>query len=273
MWPRGRIRGTEFPGKGRTEVLVAHVALHTLRETVRDRVFLVTLFFALILIGGSLAVTPLAAGQREKVIQDVGLAALTGIGLFLAVFAGASLVHREMERRTIYTLLARPVSRAEYLCGKYVGILLTIALNLSIMAVIFGGIVQFHLQAFTWNHVAAIYLIGLELAAIAAFSILFSVLSSPVLGAFFTLAGFFVGHLAGDLITFARMLPPGASRSLTLGLTYLLPNLEYFNAKGMAVYGRTVEPGYLGWATLYGLAYVTAAMLLAVLVFRRKDMK
>ncbi len=273
MSPRGRNRGTELPREERTAVLVAHVALHTLRETVRDRVFLVTLFFALVLIGGSVAVTPLAAGQQEKVVQDVGLAALTGIGLFLAVFAGASLVHREMERRTIYTLLARPVSRAEYLFGKYAGILMMIALNLSIMAVIFGALVHFHLRAFTWNHVAAIYLIGLELAAIAAFSILFSVLSSPVLGAFFTLAVFFVGHLAGDVVSFARMLPPGGSRNLTLGLTYLLPNLEYFNAKGMAVYGRTVEPEYLGWATLYGLAYATAAMLLAVTVFRRKDMK
>ncbi|MFH1277451.1 MAG: ABC transporter permease [Candidatus Eisenbacteria bacterium] len=252
---------------------VVHVAVHTLRETVRDRVFLVTLLFALLLIGGSVAVSPLAAGQRDRVIKDVGLASISIIGTLLAVFVGASLVHRETERRTIYTLLSRPLGRAEYVIGKYLGVVLTLALNVSIMAVFFGLLVHFLLKSLTMDHLAAIYLIGVELAVLAAFSILFSVLSSPVLSAAFTLSLFFVGHLAADIRRFAELLPPGLFRSLSAGAGYLLPNLEYFNAKGMAVYGKAVEPGLLVWATLYAAGYIVTAVGIAALVFRRKDLK
>lgn len=252
---------------------IAHVATHTLRETVRDRVFLVTLLFALVLIGGSVAVSPLAAGERDKVIKDIGLASISAIGTLLAVFVGASLVHREMERRTIYTLLTRPLGRTEYVIGKYLGVVLTLVLNVAIMAVFFSALVRFYLGSLTGAHLAAIYLIGVELAVLAAFSILFSVLASPVLSALFTLALFFVGHLTGDIREFVRMLPPGLFRSFTSAVGYTLPNLEYFNAKGMAVYGRPVEPSLLFWATLYGAGYAMIAMAVAVLVFRRKDIQ
>lgn len=252
---------------------IAQVAVHTLRETVRDRVFVVTLLFALLMIGGSVAVSPLAAGQQDRVIKNVGLASISVIGTLLAVFVGASLVHRETQRRTIYTLLARPLGRGEYLIGKYVGVVLTLALNVSIMALFFGLLVHFHLRSLTFDHLAAIYLIGVELAVLAAFSILFSVLSSPVLSAIFTLSLFFVGHLSADVVRFTEMLPPGLFRSLARTAGQILPNLEYFNAKGMAVYGKAVTPDLVLWATAYAAGYIATAVGIAALLFRRKDLK
>ncbi len=251
---------------------VAEVAVHTLKETIRDRVFAVSLLFAAILIAGSVALSPLAAGQRGKVIQDVGLAAITAIGVFLAVFVGASLVHREMERRTIYTLLARPVGRTEYLIGKYIGVVLTLSLNVAAMGALYLALIAFHLHDFTAGHVAAVYLIAVELAVLAAFSVLFSVVSSPALGGLFTLAVFVVGHLAEDLQRFATLLPPGWTRSIARAAALFVPNLELFNVKGMVVYGKPVEPGLLVWATLYALGFVASAMLVAAVAFRRKDL-
>ena len=252
---------------------VAQVALHTLRETVRDRVFLVSLFFAAALIAGSLAVSSLAAGQQDKVIKDLGLGAISMIGLLLSVFVGASLVHREVQRRTIYTLLARPVSRMEYVAGKYAGMALTLALNVAIMAAFFGLLVHFHLHSLRWAHLVAIYMIGLELAVVAAYSILFSVVASPVIGAFFTLSIYFVGHLVTDIRGFADMLPSETAAALVRGICLLLPNLEIFDVKGMAVYGKTIEPALVGNATLYGVLYAAGVVLVAAALFRRKDLK
>jgi ABC-type transport system involved in multi-copper enzyme maturation permease subunit len=253
-------------------VRVCQVALHTLKETARDRVFAASLLFALVLIGGSVALSPLTAGQRDKVVQDIGLASIAGIGVFLAVFVGASLVHREMERKTIYTILARPIGRAEYLVGRYCGVVLTLGLNVAAMGLFFLLIVRFQVGAVTWAHVAAIYLIAVELSVLAAFSVLFSVVSSPALGGLFTLAVFFVGHLSEDVQRFAALLPSGALRTAARAAGLFLPNLELFNVKGMAVYGKPVGAGLVIWASLYAAGFIAAALLVAAAAFRRKDL-
>ncbi len=252
---------------------IGQVAVHTLKETVRDRVFLVSLLFAVLLIASSVVVSPLAAGEQDRVIKNMGLASISAIGLFLAIFVGASLVHREVERRTIYTLLSRPVSRGEYVIGKYVGIVLTLALNVGSMALLFSALVYFYLDSLSVAHIAAIYLIGVELAVVASASILFSVLSSPVLGALFTLALYFIGHLAGDIGTFAEMIPSRPAALLCKGVSTILPHLTLFDVKGMAVYGKSVEPGLLLSATLYAIGYIAPLLFLAVILFRRKDLQ
>ena len=252
---------------------IVQVAVHTLKETMRERVFGVSLFFAVLLIVSSVGVSFIAAGEQDKVIKDVGLAAISIIGIFLAVVVGASLVHSEVKRKTIYTLLARPIGRAEYVVGKYLGMALTLILNILVMGLFFVALVHFYLHSLSPGHFAAIYLIGLELCLVAAFSVFFSVISTPIVGAFFTMSIYFVGHLVQDIQRFAEMLPEGsASRMLHWGC-YLLPNLEYFNVKGMAVYGETIAPSLVATATLYGVCYIAAIVLLASVIFRRKDLK
>ena len=249
------------------------VALHTLLETMRDRVFGVSILFAVLLLGAALLLSPLAAGEQDKIVMDLGLAGISLIGLFLALFIGASLVFREVERRSIYTILSKPLARDEYILGKYAGSVLTVLLNVLFMSVLYVLLVSLYLKTFHFGLLAALYLIALELTVIAAFSLLFSVVSSPFLGAFFTLAIYVAGHLARDILHFAEMMPAGIGREILKGVTYLLPNLEYFNVKGMAVYGKPIGMDLLLFATGYGALYVCAALLLATLVFRRKDLQ
>ncbi len=249
------------------------VARHTVLEAVRDKVFVVSILFAATLLGAALALSPLASGEREKLVQDLGLGAIAAIGLLLAIFVGTSIVYREMERRTIYTLLARPVGRSEYLVGKYIGMVATIAFNVAIMFVLYAAVVHFDLGTFHVELAEAAYLIGVELAVITAFSLFFSVVASPFLGAFFTLILFVAGHLTADVIRFSEMLPPGVGRAVFRGAAYVLPNLELFNIKGMAVYNKPVTWQYIAGATGYAALYIVALVLLSVVIFRRKDLK
>ncbi len=249
------------------------VAVHTIKEAVRDRVFSVSILFSAILFSTALALTPLAAGQRDKLVQDLGLGAIAAIGLLLAVFIGTSTVYREIDKRTIYTLLARPISRGEYVTGKYVGLVLTVILNVMIMFTLYSALVHFYLHQFKIELLAAAYLIGVELAVISAFSLFFSVIASPFLGAFFTGILFVVGHLASDIMRFAEMLPDGIARKVFQGAGYVVPHLEYFNIKGMAVYGKPVTLEYMAWTTMYGLLYALALVLISVVIFRRKDLR
>ena len=252
---------------------MGQVAVHTIKEAVRDRIFGVSILFAGVLLAVALALTPLAAGQRDKLVQDLGLGAIAGIGLLLAVFVGTSMVYREIERRTIHTLLARPISRSEYVIGKYIGMVVTIVLNVAIMFTLYGALVHFYLGQFKIELLAAVYLIGVELAVISAFSLFFSVVASPFLGAFFTSVLFVVGHLAQDILRFADMLPEGIGRMIFRSAGYVIPHLEYFNIKGMAVYGKPVTIDYLAWTTGYGLLYATALVLISIVIFRRKDLR
>ncbi|NNE08882.1 MAG: ABC transporter permease [Gemmatimonadetes bacterium] len=250
-----------------------HVAAHTLLETIRDRVFGVSILFSAMLLGAALVLSPLAAGEQDKIIMDLGLAGISVIGLFLALFIGASLVFREVERRSIYTVLSKPIARDEYILGKYCGSVLTIVLNVLMMSVLYVLLVSLHLETFHMGLLSAIYLIALELAVIAAFSLFFSVVSSPFMGAFFTLALFVAGHLARDILHFAELVPAESGRMILKGITYMLPNLEYFNVKGMAVYGKPIPPDLLLFATSYGALYIVGVLLLTMLVFRRKDLQ
>jgi ABC-type transport system involved in multi-copper enzyme maturation permease subunit len=178
-----------------------------------------------------------------------------------------------MDKRTIYPMLARPIGRTEYLAGRYLGVVLTLGLNVAAMGVLYGLLIRFLVGTFTAAHVAALYLIGIELAVLAAFSTLFSVISSPALGGLFTLAVFFVGHLAEDVQRFAVMLPRGSMRSLVRAAGLFIPNLELFNVKGIVVYGKPVGIGLVFWASTYAAGIILATLVVAAVAFRRKDLR
>jgi len=260
-------------GLGGSAVRVSEVAIHTVREAVRDRIFLVSILFAGALLAATLLLTPLATGQRDKLVQDLGLGAIAGTGLLLAIFIGTGMVYREIERRTIHTVLARPIGCGEYVVGKYFCIVATISLNLAVMFLLYGAVVHFYLDRFHVELLAAAYLIGVELAVIAAFSIFFSVVASPFLGAFFTLLFFMVGHLTRDILAFSELVPEGFGRIAIQASSYILPNLELFNIKGMAVYGKPVTMEYIGLTSLYGLLYATAIVMISVIIFQRRDLR
>ena len=252
------------------------VAANTFREAVRDRVLYNLVFFALLMMGAAILVGQISIGIERDVIVSLGLTAISVIGIFIAIFLGVALVSREMDKRTLYALLAKPVKRWELLLGKFFGLVMTLTVNTAAMA---AGL---YIALWTVNHalqksdvyiLVAVYLILLKLALIVALALLFSCFTTPFLAILSTAGLYVAGLLAGDLLTVHGVeLDPGALR-LIRGISYLLPNFENFNVMGAVVHGRGV-PASIAWqATLYAILYIAIVLMGAAVVFSRRNLK
>jgi ABC-type transport system involved in multi-copper enzyme maturation permease subunit len=252
---------------------VAVIAFNTFKENLRDKILYNLVFFALLLIGSSVLLSTLTIGERSKIITDLGLASINLFGVVIAIFVGIGLVNKEIERRTIYTILAKPVSRLEFLIGKYAGLTLTLLVNVSVMVVGFLLtllVTQSKVAPALFN---ALGLIFVELLVITAVAVLFSTFTTPTLSAIFTMAIYVIGHLTADLKDLAMKLPNILTKGILQALYYVLPNLEYFNRKGQAVHGIPIELSYVATAVVYGLAYGAVVLFLAGVIFQRRDFK
>jgi ABC-type transport system involved in multi-copper enzyme maturation permease subunit len=246
------------------------IALNTFREAIRDRVLYLLLVFALILIGTSRLLSLLTVGDEEKIIKDVGLGAISLFGVLTAVFVGVSLVFKEIERRTIYTLLANPVRRWQFLSGKFVGLLAVLTMNVGLMSLALISILILRGES-PWSLLPALLLILVELAVITAFALLFSSLTNPILAAVWTFAVYVAGHLAWSLQLLKEKVPEGAARVACDVVYWLMPNLSRLNIKAEVVHDLPLPAGFIPLAVLYGAAYSLVVLLLACWVFERKD--
>jgi ABC-type transport system involved in multi-copper enzyme maturation permease subunit len=175
------------------------IAMNTVREAIRDRVLYTLLFFALALIGTGVLVSTLSYVEGDRILQDVGFAAIRVFGVAIAIFVGIGLVHREVDRRTIFTILSKPISRSEFLLGKYVGLLLTLWLQIAVMGLGFVVVSWLAGASIGSVHAAALGLVGAEVAVVVAIALLFSAFTSPMLASLFTAALGVIGHLSRDL--------------------------------------------------------------------------
>ena len=166
--------------------VVIAVAHNTLREAVRNKILYALLFFAVLMIGSGAVVAQLSYVENQRILQDVGLAAIRLFGVAIAIFVGIQLVHREVDRRTVYTILSKPISRAEFLLGKFAGLTLTIWMQMALMGVAFAGVSLASGAPLGWPHLAFGLLIGAELALVVAVATLFSAFTTPMLAGFFT---------------------------------------------------------------------------------------
>jgi ABC-type transport system involved in multi-copper enzyme maturation permease subunit len=255
-------------------VKISAVAANTFREAIRDKILYNLVFFALLIMGTSVVLGKLTLGEREKIIQDVSLAAMSVFGLLIAIFVGIGLVHKEIQRRTIYTLLAKPVSRWQFVLGKYLGLLLTIVINVAVMSVaLFVLMLFFSELGPNWGLGKAIVLIMMELMVVTAVAVFFSTFTTPTLAAMYTLGVWVIGRFSSDLMTFAgKIKVPGLKLAITVG-HYLLPNLEKFDVKDLVVYRMPVSTDYVLASLGYGLIYIVLLMLLAIAIFERRDFK
>jgi ABC-type transport system involved in multi-copper enzyme maturation permease subunit len=252
---------------------VVTLGLMAFTETIRDRVLYSLLAFALAMIGSSVVLVRLAVGGEGKIVKDLGLSAISLMGLFIAVFIGVSLVSREIERRTIYPVLARPVARAEFILGKFVGLGLTLLVNVGLMAASLLALARLLEGRWSVELLPAILLIFVELLVVTANAILFSAFSTPMLSAIFTLALFVIGRLSADLLRFAEQFGGRALHAIATALFYVLPNLARFNIGEASIHGLPLSPGYVPLTVLYGLAYIAFFLSLAMAVFSRRDLK
>jgi ABC-type transport system involved in multi-copper enzyme maturation permease subunit len=254
------------------------IAKNTFKEAVRSKILYSLIFFAIVMMGISLVLDQVTVGQRSKIVMDFGLASINLFGVLIAIVVGIGLVYKEIEKRTIYPLLAKPVRRSEFLIGKYFGILLTLGVEVVLMSFFLFLLMTVYglstdSQSFDLRLLAAIFLIFLEMAVIAAVAILFSSFSTPFLSGMFTLAIYVIGHLTEDLKRLGALSGNLALERLTAFFYYLLPNLESFNIKGEVVYQLPVETGRVLLGLLYGLIYIGILMFFSSMLFQRRDFK
>lgn len=249
---------------------VAAIALNTFREAIRDRVLYLILAFAMALIALSRFVSMLTVGSETKIVKDLGLSAMSLFGLLTAVFVGVSLVSKEIERRTVFTLLAQPVRRWQFVCGKYAGLLMV--LGASVLLTGAAVVIAVALMGESpWPLVPAILMIGVELALVAAFAVLFSSFTNPILASVGTVAIYVVGHLSWSFDLLKARMPSPAGKTACDVLHALLPNLDRLDIKAAAVHGVPVSGAYLASAGAYGLFYASAVVILACLIFERRE--
>jgi len=254
-------------------VRVGTIAANTMREAIRSRVLYTLLFFAVLLIGTGVLLSTLTYVESERILQSVGLAAIRLFGAAIAIFVGIGLIHREVERRTIYTILSKPISRAEFLLGKYLGLVATIWLQVVIMGLAFAAVSWLAAAPLTAQHAMALGLTAVELAVIVALATLFSSFTTPMLAALFTTGLYVLGHLSRDLRDLGAHSEVQSVRLAASALHRLLPDLESFNLTTQALHALPVPGSDVVVATLYGAGYAALLLVLAVVVFDRRDFK
>jgi ABC-type transport system involved in multi-copper enzyme maturation permease subunit len=254
-------------------MIAALVARNTFREAIRDRMIAGVFCAGLGLLLATQVLSPLAMGEGRRLTVDLGLSGISLLGVLVTLLAGGSLVAKEIERRTIFNLLSRPIARPHYLLGKWLGMtaaLWTVTAGLG--AVLWALLAMRGFAPHALSLLESVYLTGLELALIAALAVMFSALSTPVLSALYTLGAYLVGQWSDDLRAYAEKLPPALASTLQAAAN-LVPNLPLFNMRTLAANGETTSLLHLGLATAYALAYCACVLSLAAAAFESRDFK
>jgi Cu-processing system permease protein len=262
------------------------IAVNVFRESVRDKVLYNLVLFAVLMMAASYLIGQLTAGQDVKIIKDLGLAATLIFGLFIAVFIGIGLVSKEVERRSIYSLLAKPIERTHVVLGKYLGLALTLVVNVAIMTAALYVVLAYMRWGVdpaverSWDAPAldprllqAILLILVELLVVTAIALFFSTFSTPLLSAALTFGLVVAGHFSADLRNLQDVVESGFAQGIARGVYWVIPNLAQFDVKAQVVHGQTVPAGYLALTMGYALLYVAMLLVVACFVFSRRDFK
>lgn len=248
------------------------IALNTFKEIIRDRVLYNIIIFSILIIFSAVLLGKLSIGEHIKVVEDIGLSAIEIFGLLISVFVGITLVYKEIDKKTIYTILAKPVQRYQFITGKFAGLTAIILVNILIMGSVLMCISCSISGSFHFQVLKAILLIFLEMIIITAVAILFSSFTTPFLSALFTIAIFIIGTATTDI----KNLGEKASlpfRLFSQALYYLLPNLDNFDIKMQVVYNNDVSPYLIIWSVFYAILYSSAIILFAILIFEKRDFK
>jgi ABC-type transport system involved in multi-copper enzyme maturation permease subunit len=255
---------------------VTTIAGNTFREAVRDRVLYNLVLFVLLLIGGAIFLGELSAAQEIKIIVDLGLSSILLFGVFIAIFVGVSVVYKEIERRTVYAIFAKPVGRGEFLLGKYLGMVVTLFVNVLVMGIGVSLALLFVRRGYDpiilgiWP---AMGLIFVEICVITAVSLLFSSFSSPALSALMSFVVFVIGHFSADLKTLAEKTSTLPGRIVFNGLYYLLPNFANLSFITPAAHGQAPSIVFIAANCAYALLYIFVLLAASTLIFNNPNFK
>jgi len=248
----------------------------TVREAVRQRLAVNLLVFALGLVAASLTLSQLTFGEQYRIIVNIGLSSMEVFGTLIALFLGAGIVAGDVERRRLYPIVAKPVSRSQYVVGRYLGLVATTTLNLLVMAAMFAlvlGVYKGGLGFVRDTPFAAVLLaMAVRFAVVGAIATLFSTFSTTTLAAIFTLALVVAGQLSADLVRYWAQ--QGSAAAAVGKVAYLLvPNLQALDLKEAMVYRDPTPASFAITGIAYGLAYAAAMVALATAVFSRRDLR
>ncbi|MED5262455.1 MAG: ABC transporter permease [Myxococcota bacterium] len=252
---------------------VAALATNTVRQAVRSRLLYTLLFFGLVLIATSVGVSSLSYVESERIVQDVGLAAIRLFGVGIAIFVGVGLIHDEIERRTIYTMLSKPLSRSEFIVGKYMGLLLTVWAQLAIMSLAFLAVSWVVGAPLGWNLVAALGLVGIELMVVVAVATFFSSFTTPLLSSLFSVGIYLAGNLSRDIRSLGFQSGDAIVEFAGQALYRALPDLQSFNLTVQAVHGLPISSLEIGLPVVYGVGYSVVLLMASALIFERRDLR
>lgn len=258
---------------------IVAIARNTLREAIRDKVLYALVFFALAGLCGTLVLGEMSLGEHERLTLDLGLASLSLFGVLIAIFLGVSLLYKELERKTVYTILPKPMHRWQFVLGKFGGMVATLCLLVALMGAVLCALVLLQRASPSGALARAILLCLFEIVVVTAVALFFSSWSSPFLSGLFTLGVFVLGRSADEIAALAVRTRGNPVGLLLRALGFCLPNLNLFYVSGsevegkvVSVHGAFVDWGYIGVAAGYAALYVAAMVGGAVLLFRKRDL-
>lgn len=264
---------------------VITVAHNTFIEAIRDRVLYSLVIFAILMIVSSLIIGTISGEQYNKIVKDLGLTAISIIGIMLSVFLGMGLVYKEIEKKTVYNIFSKPIKRYEFILGKYLGLAFTLLLITLGMAIIlfllvlytelrYQGLIEFYYGGQHFGEFFnAIYFLYLEFLIIIGIALIFSSFTSPILSVLFTFLLFAIGRFSGDIRLFAEEIKNPVSAVFTEVVYRVIPNLEKFNVRSDAVYGGSPSLDLILYTTAYAVIYTFVLLLLSMIIFEKKEFK
>jgi ABC-type transport system involved in multi-copper enzyme maturation permease subunit len=253
------------------------IARNTFREAVRNKILYSLLFFAVLLIVSALALGQLSLHEELRMTRDVGLYGVDLFGVVIAIFVGVNLLYKELDLKTVYTILPKPLRRWEFVLGKWLGMLLTLAVQMLVMGAVLAATLAAQGARFDVPMVKALWLLYVNVMVVTSVAVLFSSFSSPFLSGFFALGSFVVGRSVPDIHALAAR-SGGALHTMLEAGAMVVPNLHLFYPSGaiigaehVSVHGTFVGARYLLATTGYGIGYSLVLLAVAMLIFRRRD--
>jgi len=246
--------------------------LNTFKEAVRGKIFLVILGFSIVLLVGTKVLIPLSLGEERKIIMDIGLGSISIVGILLAILIGSQLVYHELEKKTVYFILSKPVKRSTFIVGKFFGLSLTLLVVVIMLTAWFYIVLFWLTRLHPFSLLTAILLSYFEIVLVTAFSIFFSTFTSPTVASVFTFFFFVIGRLAPDIHLLASNVKEPVTHFFLSFMYYIIPNLSNFNVRGKVVYGEPIAGDRIIFSIAYALIYTIIFLLISCEIFSRKDL-
>ncbi|MEE9252896.1 MAG: ABC transporter permease subunit [Thermodesulfobacteriota bacterium] len=261
------------------------VAHNTFIEAIRDRVLYSMFLFAALMILSTLVFASISAGQYNKIVKDLGLTAISVIGIMISVFLGMGLVYKEIEKKTVYNIFSKPIRRYEFILGKYLGLgstllLLTIGMSVILLLVVLyteithGGMIEFYYGGHYYaQFFKAMYFQYLEFLVLIAIALVFSSFTTPIMSVLFTFLTLAMGKFSSDIKLFAQEVESPLVGYVTDFIYVVIPHLDSFNVRHEAVYGGEINWKLIFYTTGYAVLYTLALLKLSIVIFNRREFK